>query len=276
MDTGESVWHTRENAPRPEKRPKVQVSSKQQTLKVMALTRYHFIAGMPHSGARTLTRLLSQNPRFSATQDGPAAQIFAHLRSQDAGQLRGLEAGTKLALLRGAFDAAHHARPLDSVVLDGNDAWLDHFEATANVLPLARFIIMVRDPAAIAADMAQDSGALRAPKALLASDGPIGRPLAQIEAALAGPEAERLLLIDYDRFLSDPDRVLTALYGVLREPIFAHDLRDLPQPSTAMPALQAPRRRVLSMTGRASPRPALPLWQRSSGTAATLLLREAG
>lgn len=268
--------------PRPKKRPTVQVSSKDYILKVMALTRFHFVAGMPHAGARHLTSVLSQNPRFAATQDSEAACVFSELHQLMAtpgSAMNGLDPTTQVAILRAALDAAHHARPMDAVVLDQNPVWLRHINSLAQVLPLSRFIVMVRDPAAIAAVMAYESGSARSPRVLLGPDGAIGAPMTQIEAVMNSPAAERLLLIDYDRLLEDPQRVLGALYGVLREPFFEHDCRVLPQRENAAPKLQGLRRRVVSFTARAArkaPQQPKPLWQRSSGTAATLLLREAG
>lgn len=260
----------------------MQVSSKDQTLRVMALTRFHFVAGMPHAGARHLMMLLSQNPRFSAAEDNPAAKIYSELLEAISSQgsvLNQLDVGTQVALLRGSLDAAHHTRPMDAVVLDHNAAWLQHFESLAQVLPLSRFVVMVRDPAAIAATMAEETGAVQNPGTLLAPDGAIGRSVAQIECLMNSPVSDRLLLIDHDRLLSDPERVLAALYGVLREPYFEHDCRCLPEYKMPTPQLQGLRRRVSSLSksvGRTSHRTSSPLWTRSSGTSATLLLRDAG
>lgn len=260
----------------------MQVTSKDHILKVMALTRFHFVAGMPHAGARHLMAVLAQNPRFAATQDSPAAGVLAEMQramSATDAAIAGLDAATRVALLRNTLDAVHHARPMDAVVLDHNTNWLPQIETLADALPLSRFIVMVRDPAAIAAALARDSGRASPPRNLLGPHGAIGAPMAQIEAAMNGPAAERLLLIDYDWLLDDPQRVLGALYGVLREPLFEHDTRALPRAEAATSKTQGWRRRVMSLNARASkpiPQAPKPLWQRSSGTAATLLLREAG
>lgn len=260
----------------------MQVSSKDHIFKVMALTRFHFVMGMPHAGARHLTSLLAQNPRFAAINDGPAAGVFSQMQDligSPRSAVGELDRPTQVAMLRGAIDAVHHARPMDAVVLDQSPEWLGQLAQLSDVLPLSRFIVMVRDPAAIAAVMARETGIAKSPRALLAADGVIGKPLGQIEAAMNAPVAERMLLIDYDRLLDDPVRVLNTLYSVLREPLFSHDCSHLPKHDRAAPQLPALRRRVLSMSlrsSRATPQSPKPLWQRSSGTAATLLLREAG
>lgn len=261
----------------------MQLSSKDQILKVMALTRFHFVAGMPKSGARCLANLLAQNSRFEVVNDSPAEQVFDLLQDEtapSAGRLSELGCDTKTALLRSALDAVHHARPLDATVVDNNPAWLPHIPALAEIMPLSRFVVMVRDPAKIAAEMAGENGDAKAPSSLMAQDGAIGAPLRHIQAALNSPEAERLLLIDYDRLLADPERVLAVMYGFLREAVFTHDLRMLPKIETH-PLVASGRfeRRVVAFKKSLTRRPAqanLPIWRRSPGTSATMLLSETG
>jgi len=51
--------------------------SKEKVLKVMSVTRFHFIAGMPLAGADDLALLLAQNPKFAVKTDSPAASLMA-------------------------------------------------------------------------------------------------------------------------------------------------------------------------------------------------------
>ncbi|WP_158269945.1 sulfotransferase family protein [Litoreibacter ponti] len=259
----------------------MQVTSKEQTLKVLAMTRFHFITGLPRSGAGMMTRLLAQNPRILATSDGPAAALFAQTRGQidrREGAHAHLEPGMGTALLRATLDAVHHARPMEAVVFDHSANWLGQIAPLAETFPLSRFIVMVRDPAAIAAEMAGEAGRALSPDVLLAPNGTLGAPLAQIHDALQSEAAERVLLVDRDRLLRDPVRVLTALYGFIREPVFPHDMAVLPAPDSA--DVPVSRRRAFPPLGfgrgRGRAETQAQVWRRLSASGATMLLPEAG
>lgn len=259
----------------------VQLKSNDQVLKVVSMTRYHFVAGLPTAGARHFAGLLAQNPRFSVSSDSAAEQVFGLL---DAGReapdlpLSGLDGDTRAALLRGALDAVHHARPLDAVVIDNNPKWLGHMRRLSTLFPLSRFVVMVRDPARIAAEIAEETGDARSPASLMSKDGLIGAPMGQVQDLLGSAAADRLLLLDYERLLSDPERVLGAVYSFLGERVFAHNFRDLPA-RTVAPSVKPLARRfsMPSLSGAHHTQTApQPVWRRSQSSAALMLLSEAG
>ncbi|TDT76880.1 sulfotransferase [Litoreibacter halocynthiae] len=261
----------------------MQVTSKDHVLKVVTMTRFHFVAGLPTAGARCLLALLTQNPRFSVAGDSPAERVFSVLSAGRENQdhpLSGISSDTRSALLRASLDAVHHARPIASVVFDNNIRWLSHVTALAELFPLSRFVIMVRDPARIAAEMAQEAGAVTSPQALMSEHGVIGAPIQLVHDALSSPASKRLLLIDYDRLLSDPERVLDLLYAFVGEPHFAHDFRMLAARETLPQTITGHLARRVSTpndaTSRRAPKTDLPIWRRSSGSEATMLLSETG
>jgi sulfotransferase len=241
------------------------VLSRDRILRVMSVTRFHFVAGLPGAGAARLTALLAQNPRFSTASGTPAAALveamlkrFARPDTPEAA----LDEQQRKALLRGALDAVHHARQTDGVVFDNNPAWLAHLGVLAALFPLSRFIVLVRE----AADLGE--AAARA-----APDSPTGR----IVAALAGRHAERIIVIERDRFLSDPVTVLDVLYHFLREPVFEHDVEqilDETGPDLREQGLNAGLRRLLKPRPGGQPRPGR-LWPRRGATDATVLLDRA-
>ena len=261
----------------------MELLSREKILKVMAVTRFHFVAGMPTAGADLLTQTLAQNPRFVARSDTQAEPLFAELSSQvhnDKSVVSKLDKDSRNALLRGCLDTTYHARPLASVVFDNNSAWMKHTFTLSKLMPLSRFIFMVRNPVSIAADMARESGAAMTPASLLADDGEIGEPLRQLHTILSGPNAERVILIDRARFLVDPVSVLDVLYRFLREDKFEHDTISIapavdaerqiePRGLRRIISLNAPRRR-----GSNGGHP-LPVWRRMRGSDAVMVLAEA-
>lgn len=257
----------------------MQVTSKDPTLKVVSMTRFHFVAGLPKSGARQFTKLLGQNPKFCVSSDSPAERLVDALSNgADTSGLpfSDIDARTHAALLRSTLDAAHHARGIDSVVVDNNPKWLSHITTLGVIFPLSRFVILVREPERIAAEIAEDAGEAQSPTSLMSLTGEIGRPILQLQSALEGPAAARMLLIDYDRMLQDAEQVFQATYSFLREPMFKHDFRTLAGTAKAavMPAAKQARRFWLP-GGQAAARsqiPAQPIWRRNQSSAATMLL----
>lgn len=261
----------------------MELLSGEKVLKVMGVTRFHFISGMPMSGADRLSMILSQNPRFVARVDTPAERIFAEMLEQfdqPGSGFSGLEPECRAALLRASLDAVHNKRPLESVVFDNNPDWLRRVDQISNLFPLSRFIFMVRDPVRLAADIASDSGIAMSPADLLDEEGPIGGPLSHLHNALNGPNAERVLLIDQARLVADPIRVLDVLYRFLREPEFEHDVRTLENTEEILPKVLRGQRRVVALNGPARKRRDLaayiPVWRRTPRTEATMLLAETG
>jgi sulfotransferase len=261
----------------------VQVTSKDHVLKVVSMTRFHFVAGLPNAGARCLAAILAQNPRFCVSSDSPAECVFSALSggtdSKDMA-LSDIDAETRRALLRASLDAVHHARPMESVVFDNNVKWLAHVTLLAEMFPLSRFVIMVRDPARIAAEMARETGGAQSPSSLMSEQGIIGAPVRLVQEALNSPSAKRLLLVDYDRLRNDPERVLAAMYAFVGEAPYAHDFRALP---SAEPEPQVTSgwltRRVAALgeaTSHRMQKTPLPIWRRSTASGATMLLSETG
>jgi len=163
------------------------------------ITRFNFISGRPGSGMRALARVLTQNPRFSVrVRSGAAALCEAMtVRLRSPGSPEGfLDEGQRKALLRGMFEAVHHDRRPGSLVFDCDEAWLGRVDALAALFPLARFVLLI--------------------------DG--RRPA---HPALGGPAAQRVLAVDTRRLRTEPETVLDALYGMLREPAFVHDTGPL-------------------------------------------------
>ena len=253
-----------------------------------SLARFHFLAGLPRSGVSLLVALLAQNPRFVARRDTPAAEVFDRMRRTfpppgedvppDAPDLTD---GQRIALWRSALDAVHHDRPFGATVFDASPAWPRHLPALAELYPLCRLIFCVRDPAQIVNAMLDDTAPeLRDDPALLESqvarlagpDSPLAAALADLRAVLSGPQAERVLVLDYDRLVDDPEEAMEVIYDFLRADPFDHDfdrvggagrLAGPVRRSTRPMAL--PSRSALRLSGQA-------FWRHPGRTRATLLL----
>lgn len=228
----------------------------------MAVTRYHFISGLPDSGAEELARLLAQNPRFVTGSDTGADALFGaamrRMQDDDCPESR-LDEQQCRALLRATLDAVHHDRQAGAVVFDNAPGWLGYIDALGNLFPLARFVVMVRDPADLGGSTARGAR--------------LDTPLRHLQSALAGAHAQRILVIEHERFLSDPVTVLDVLYHFLREHEFDHDLAPVSDAGAGTADAQPPKRRLLGlMPGRRGGGADDAPWRKEKSSAATILI----
>lgn len=257
----------------------MELLSSEKILKVLAVTRFHFIAGMPTAGAELLTEVLDQNPGVTARSDSSAASVFQELSAlckMSDTAVGGLDKSTRHALLRGSLDAIHHARPLASVVFDNNPAWMTLTYEVSKLMPLSRFIFVVRDPASVLAELTRSGGAAKTPASLMADTGEIGQPLIYLNSILSGPNAERVILIDRDRLMSDPVAVLDVLYRFLRMDPFEHDVSGFETGSEVAAIEPRGLRRIVSLNAPSRSRSGLetklPIWRRLKSSEAVMVL----
>ena len=229
-----------------------------------------------------LTAILDQNPRFIARANTPAEAVFADLTKTYAlatkdGDL--LDDSQKIALWRSAIDAVYHDRPFDSSVIDANRNWLKHTDTLVHLYPLSRFIVCVRNPASIVNSITQSNGygdeekLAGAMNELMSGSGLVGREITQLRDALSSAHAERMLVLDYDRLVDDPEDAIDVVYDFLREPPFEHDFQNLgpddapvggPVRRSSTP-MMLPTRMILQLSGRA-------FWRNIRRTSATMML----
>lgn len=197
----------------------------------MAMTRFHFVAGLPMSGGDLLCGILSQNPRFVVGQNGRAQTVFGTFGPllDESGPMGGmLDPGQRAAIMRGVLDGIYNERPLESVIFDLNHSWLTQMDRLAQLYPLSRFLVPVRNPAMIAEAWLSRLDAPTSEHAALceqafASDGQFGRALDVLRNALHARHSERMLLVDEDRLRENPTEAMRIIYHFLREEEFGHE-----------------------------------------------------
>lgn len=250
---------------------------------IKALARFSFGTGLPRSGMSLLTAILAQNPRFASQTMGPTFDVLVGLARavEDGGLLPSdLNDGQKFALLRGGVDAVYHDRGFETLVFDVHRDWLDQMDRLVRLYPLCRFVVTVRNPAAIVNSYALDAGLseekdlLRLADTLLATDGDVGRQIAALREALSGRHAERVFVLDYDRLVDDPEEAMDVLYDFLREREFRHDFEAVEFDGEVVSVERQsepsvlPTRMILQLSGKA-------FWRNLRKTKATLLLGRA-
>lgn len=206
---------------------------------------YFFISGLPRSGSTMLSAILRQNPLIEAGMTSPVGSITAQLRSAMA-QNREIDAliqddDIRRDILKGVFDG-YYARCEKTVVFDTNRGWAGRIPELRSLFGSAKMIAMVRNPAWILDSVERitrknplrPSSMIRPGSnidsraaAFMSSDGLIGNPLGALREAVFGPDAEDLLVIEYEALCESPGERLDAIYDFVKMDRFHHDFTNL-------------------------------------------------
>ncbi|CAN0628056.1 sulfotransferase [Burkholderia multivorans] len=208
---------------------------------------FHFISGLPRAGSTLLAALLRQNPRFHAGMSGPLAGLFASLLGEMSGRNEYsvfISDTQRHRMLRGLFDHYYGPEVAAPVVFDTNRSWCLRLAALGQLFPNCRVIACVRDihwildsferlvqrnaftPSSIFNHTTGGSVYTRS-GGLAGSDGMVGAAYDALRQAFYGDDAHRLMLVQYDTLVSDPQRVLTAIYDFIGEAPFQHDFGNV-------------------------------------------------
>lgn len=213
----------------------------------------HFVAGLPRSGSTLLAAILGQNPKFRADVTSPVAALIDGLQPR-------LGSGTEFApffnderrsrILRGLFDLYHGPGPAGSVVFDTNRTWTARMALVGELFPDAKVICLVRDvswvldsmerllrrnPTRVSRALGLQNGSsvyARVANMMNLDTGLVGSAWAALREAWYGESASRLIVVEYDRLVANPNGIVAKLYEGLGEAPFAHDFTNLDFTST--------------------------------------------
>lgn len=171
------------------------------------------------------------------------------------------------SVLRAVFDG-YYAPVANPVVFDTNRTWTARMPLLLDLYSQARIICAVRDvgwvldsvermirrnplqtPRGVNFNAGQTIYS-RAETLMNSETGLVGLPWSSLRDAWFGEQAPRLLLIEYDALVSNPERVLRALYQELGEAWYAHNFDAVEHDEKeydamlGMPGLHAVRPRV--------------------------------
>ena len=228
----------------------------------------HFISGLPRSGSTLLAAILRQNPRFNARMSSSLLPLFTASMNVMAGEGYTLIPAERRAnVLRGLFQSWTADLPPDTTLFDTNRMWTARLPALLSVLPGAKLICTVRSVAAIMDSIERLSRVNPTIPSFLFSDEErasiytrtealsqrnrlVGGPWCALKEAFYGPDADHLLVIDYDYLARAPGKVVSLVYDFLGEQHFEHDFEaiDYDEPefddALRMPGLHKVRPRV--------------------------------
>ena len=211
-------------------------------------SKIHLISGLPRSGSTLLCALLRQNPRFAAAVTSPLASLCSGLMqnmSSSSEFAPFFSDERRVAILRSLFGAYYAHVPADQIVFDTNRAWTGKTPLLKTLFPQARIICCVREVSWVIDSVERlvrtnalqpsrlfgykSSGTVysRVETLMNPETGLIGLAWSSLREAWFSENADRLIVIDYDRLVRGPKETLGRLYEALGEAPFAHDFDNI-------------------------------------------------
>jgi sulfotransferase len=148
-------------------------------------------------------------------------------------------------MLQGLFDSYYADENNDKVVFDTNRTWTGKAALLGELYPEARIICCVRDTGCIIDSLERmlvknplqlsrifnfqpgHSVYSRVEILMNSDNGLIGQAWSTLRECWFGEYAKRMILVQYDKLASEPERVMRSLYQELGETYYSHDFENV-------------------------------------------------
>jgi len=214
----------------------------------MAVSQLHVISGLPRSGSTLLSAILCQNPKFNAAVTSPVSILCTTLHRQmsEGNEFRTFfNEERRRNILRSVFDGYYSHISASSVIFDTNRNWTGKAALIGELYPECRIICCVRDIGWIINSIESmlvknplylsrifnfqptSSVYSRAEILMNSETGLIGQAWSNLRECWFGKNAKKMIVIQYDTLVSEPERVMRGLYEQLAESYYPHDFQNL-------------------------------------------------
>jgi sulfotransferase len=204
----------------------------------------HFISGLPRSGSTLLSALLRQNPRMHAAMTSPVASLIGAVMPKMSGASEFasfFNDERRKAIIKSLIEGFYADVDSEKTVLDTNRTWSSKAPLLKELYPEARIICCVREvgwildsvermlrknplqPSRVFNFQAGGTVYSRTESLMNSDNGLVGLAWASLREAWFSDSAKRLIVVNYEGFVRNPEVVMKRLYGELCEPYFAHD-----------------------------------------------------
>lgn len=207
----------------------------------------HFISGLPRSGSTLLAALLRQNPRVHAGMSGPVGGLVSSLLHEMSARNEYavfINDAQRQRILRGVFEQYYGPEFPHEVIFDTNRVWCARMSLLHTLFPQGKVIACVRDMPWIVDSVErliqrnalspssifnyQTGGTVYSRADGIANgEGLVGYAYNALKEAFFGEHAARLMLVQYETLVAQPQRVLDAVYDFIGEPSFSHDFDNI-------------------------------------------------
>ncbi len=203
----------------------------------------HFISGLPRSGSTLLSALLNQNPKFQANMSGPVAGMVGALLENMSGKNEYsvfIEDDQREQIIRSVIES-FYVKSKAETIFDTSRSWCARLPLIGTLYPQAKVIACVRhmpwiidsierivrrnifQPSSIFNYLSGGTVYSRA-DGVAGGDGMVGYAYNALKEAYFGEHAtDRLMLVQYESLVRDPQKTISAVYEFIGEKPFNHD-----------------------------------------------------
>ena len=192
-----------------------------------------------------LSAILRQNPQFRAGMVSPLARIYMALHrsmNEDSAWRKDLPIARRKRILSGQIKTYYADVSSDTVVFDTNRHWASWSTEMNDLFPGSKFVALVRpipwvlnSYESLARNNPFDQPFLFPAGSnvethidiMMSPGGEIRGPYNTLQTLFYGPQAQNMMVIDYDSLTSDPEDTLRKLYDFLEEPYWPHEFSNL-------------------------------------------------
>jgi len=210
------------------------------------MKKYNFISGLPRSGSTLLSSILNQNPRFHASISDPLVGLLKSAITEAT-----LSPGFRVEvppprmknILYGIVEGYY--KDVDKqTIFNTNRGWGNMLHVSNDLYPDAKHIVCVRDIGWILDSFEvltrknpytansiftkEEMGSVYTRcNGLLKADRVIGQAYNALKSALSSEYKDSIVLVEYDTFVKNPEKVMKGIYNFIGEPYYKHDFEDV-------------------------------------------------
>jgi sulfotransferase len=210
------------------------------------MKKYHFISGLPRSGANILNSILNQNPKFHATTSNPLARFVRQIINESnylpEYQLQ-CSQEKQIGLLQNLIDT-YHSEPDKQVFFNTNTLWTGLLPALEQISPESRVICCVRDineilnsfeklfrsnPFVVSKFYTENQAETVYTRSVAAmtSGSPLRSAYDSLKEAITGYQKYMVMVLEYRYLTTDPESAMKSVYNFINEPYYMHDFENL-------------------------------------------------
>jgi sulfotransferase len=208
----------------------------------------HFISGLPRAGSTLVAAILRQNPKFHAAMSSPLGFLYLSMLeavSEKNESALFIPREKKPELLRSIFEVYYKEKfAAGQIVFDTSRLWCAKLAGLTQLFPQSRVFCSVRNLAWILDslerhirknpfelskifDLERSDTLDSRIEFVLRGVNLVGFAWNALREAFFGEQADRLVLIQYESLVRDPEKVMNQFYDLLGEPRFRHDFDNL-------------------------------------------------
>lgn len=210
------------------------------------MKQYHFISGLPRSGTTLLSTILRQNPKFEASISGPLARFVRGViqeSSSQGGYRFECPPEKRKKIISGLFDN-YHDNPDTEVAFNTNRGWGLLLPTIKDLYPDSKMIMCVRDigwvldsfevlqrknPYVFTSMFGPDEGinVYTRCETLLNPGRTLGFAYNAVKQAITSEHKKSIMILDYDKFVMNPEKHMKSIYAFIDQPYFEHDFNNV-------------------------------------------------